>query len=159
MQFNKMDNVYLEILSSLVSSKLNFVVMGTYGLRLHSEKLRSLPIKDCDLALENTLSNINIFIEIALNLGWKVELWGQNITSHLDYSTLNGKFYLRAKKGQYLVDATYELNIISFETFLSDSEIIQGVPVASIKNIIDLKRKVGRKSDIESIIEVEKLLR
>lgn len=158
MQPNKMDDAYLHILKSLVSSNLRFIVMGTYGLRLHSEIFKDLLIKDCDLALENTLSNINIFIESALRLGWKVELWGQEVKSQLDYSVLNGKYYLRAKKEEYLVDATYELNFTSFETFLSDFKIIHGIPVASIKSIIDLKRKVGRKSDIESIAEIEKLL-
>jgi predicted nucleotidyltransferase len=158
MQADIMDNTYLEVLRSLVKNKLNFVVIGTYGLRLRSEKLKSLPIKDCDLALENTLTNINIFIETTINLGWKVQLWEQDVKEPLDYATLKNKYYLRAKKGEYIIDATYELYTISFETFLANSEIIQGVAVASIKDIINLKQKVGRPLDIESIKKIEMLL-
>jgi hypothetical protein len=152
------DRIYQEVLKSLLTNGLRFVVIGTYGLWLRLGRFSNHRIKDCDLVIENSSPNIELFTKRMLELSWQVRLWNEPIGIPIDTSLLKGKYYLRATRDRLVIDATYECEYIEWEDISRHSSKFNSVPVASIEHILKLKRIRGGETDWKIIEEIDSYL-
>jgi hypothetical protein len=155
----KADYIYREALKTLSFNKVEFVVIGTYGLWLRLKGQRfSFEINDCDIIIKNEPENIQRFATAMLNLLWKVEVWGETISLPIENSLLNGKIYLRARRKDLIIDATYECEYIPWLELFENSSMFGGIPVACFEHIFKLKRIRGTEVDFKVIEEIQRML-
>jgi hypothetical protein len=116
----------------------NPVVLGTFGLVLHG-LLACQDAADVDVLAR--FDDVRAIGAALLRAGFAVTSWQDEIrdAAALDESRLKGRVYLRGARDGVVVDVTYEG--IDVELWRSDAvALADGVVVASVERIVDLKR-------------------
>jgi hypothetical protein len=131
---------YLPILEELQNSNVTYKVIGTWALKAYYPKeMQDYSILDCDLVLFPSLENIYEAIKILTENNWTVTVWEQPIPLNAPHKFFEGKFYMRGKQKSLILDLIYEC-IIPWEDLYISENWISGIPLASISNILPLKK-------------------
>lgn len=108
--------------------------------------MKDYQLHDCDLVLDPAGENILEAIRILDEKGWNVTSWDEPVHADVEGSLLSGRFYLRARKADRVLDLTYEC-AIPWEEMKSGIVLDGGLPLASVAQIVTLKRlKAGEKN-------------
>jgi hypothetical protein len=147
---------YLEVLHRLRERGVAFAITGSLALRLYMDELDGEPIPDCDLFLDPAPDNLQRWAATLAEEGWTLELWRERVSPPLDLEHLRGKYYVRAKKGAWVIDGTYEHDRVPMARFLAEATPIQGLPVTDLDLLLALKRERGTPRDLEHVAQVER---
>jgi hypothetical protein len=105
-------------------------------------------LPDCDIVLDPAQANIELAFACLQSEGWQMELWGEVLGEAPKEEALKGKFYLRALQNDLTLDMTYEC-LIEWEETMRGIILEDGLPWASIDDVLKLKRMKGKDSDWE----------
>ncbi|MFN8395589.1 MAG: hypothetical protein U0176_13195 [Bacteroidia bacterium] len=137
---------YISILEALVGEGVEFAVIGTWALKVHfPEAMRDYPVHDCDLVIRPEEENVRVAVRALRSQGWKVTVWERELGPEFVIADLGGKFYLRSRKEELTVDLTFECPIPWYE-MAAGIEWWNGLPLASVGDILDLKRRKAREA-------------
>lgn len=151
-----LDRTYLEVLHRLQERGVTFVLTGSLALRLYMDELDGEPVPDCDLFLDPTPDNLQRWAATLAEEGWTLEVWGERVSPPLDLEHLRGKYYVRAKRGAWVIDGTYEHDTVPMARFFADATPVQGLPVMALDMLLALKRERGTPRDLEHVAQVER---
>jgi hypothetical protein len=147
---------YLEVLHRLREQGVTFAVIGSFALRLHMDALGHEPVPDCDLVVDPAPAMLQRWAATLAEEGWALEVWGQPVSPPLEPEHLQGKYYVRARKGALVIDGSYELDLLPVRELLAGATVIQGLPVADLDTVLALKRSRGTPRDLEVVAQVER---
>lgn len=152
-----MMEAYIPALQSLVGEGVEFAIIGTWALKVHFPvAMRDYVIRDCDIVLQPTEENLRRAVRVLRGDGWRVTAWEEEVWDDFSGGDLAGKYYLRARFGELTLDATFECQI-PWEAMAAGIDWRDGLPLASIKDILDLKRRkavdAGQVEETEEFIE------
>jgi hypothetical protein len=144
--------MYREILQQFSNNGVNYVAIGTWALKhAFPEKMKEYRVNDCDIFIKHNISTIRTLIKILDDNIWKVSLWEKVIDEDIKIEDLKGKYYLRAKKDDCVMDITYESQYISWIDLLRESSQIKNCTIASLHHILSLKRIKGTEKDLQVV--------
>lgn len=139
---------YLPILRQLQGAKSPFIIIGTYALKYcYPDKMHDYAVSDCDLVIPDDLATIRTAIRVLRQAKWETTLWQETIDEEVQAASLSGKYYIRAKKEDLIIDLTFESPFISFEQLFERHQVQRGLICASLDDILYLKRIKGRAID------------
>lgn len=153
----KDQRLYRQTLLHLQASGVYYCVIGSFGLGLHNRDFLLYPVQDCDLLIRNQADNLNKLAKVLQELHWQLYLWEEPVSYPLPLENLPGKYYLRAKQRQAILDLTYECASILWSACEGQVSFISGIPVASIDHILHLKKVRNREKDRHVIEHVQNL--
>jgi hypothetical protein len=133
-----------------------FAITGSLALLLHMDTLDGEPVPDCDLFLDPAPDNLQRWAATLAEKGWALEAWGERVAPPLELEFLRGKYYVRAKKGAWVIDGTYEHDTVPMALFLAGATPIQGLLVTDLDMLLALKRERGNPRDLEHLAQVER---
>jgi hypothetical protein len=144
---------YLPILQNLTQHKVQYVVIGTWALKaLFPKTMQHYEIHDCDIVLLPTHKNIRKAIEVITQARWQASVWNVLISSEVEAHFLVGKFYVRAQNENLVLDMTYEC-ALNWDILTKDIILYHHIPLASIENILILKRLKAQENDTLPALE------
>lgn len=131
---------YLDLLNlaKKITTKIDSVVIGSIGAKLVCPSVIDYVPTDLDLFINNTKSNISKLISELKTNGFKIYSWQDEITDDFDYKLLKGRYYLRAIKGNLVIDATYEKENLDYTDLVKDFIYIQGIRICNKKGLIKI---------------------
>jgi len=147
---------YLGVLHRLRERGVTFVVTGSLALRLYMDELDGEAVPDCDLFLDPAPDNLQRWAATLTEEGWTLEAWGERVSPPLDVEHLRGKYYVRAKRGAWVIDGTYEHDTVPMARFFAEATPVQGLPVMELDMLLALKRERGTPRDLEHVAQVER---
>lgn len=131
---------YQDLLRKLSTSGAHFLVIGSMGLYLHRPlELREYFIPDCDLLTRPDRENISVLISELEKEGFDIRLWDMPWRK-VPKNEWEGKWYLRARKGELQIDLTFECPWLDFDSAMSGALRIDGFLVAAERDIWHLKK-------------------
>jgi hypothetical protein len=140
---------YLPILRSLHHHGVNFAAIGTWALKGYfPEKLQHYVLQDCDIVLAPEEKNIRLAISVLNANAWATTVWDQSMDAGTPSPEFVGKYYVRAKQKDLVLDLTYEC-LLDWQEIQASRQLRMGLPFASLAHIALLKRTKGRANDIE----------
>ena len=140
---------YLPILRSLHHQGVNFAAIGTWALKGYfPEKLQHYVLQDCDIVLAPEEGNIRVAISVLNVNGWATTVWDESVDAGTPSLEFVGKYYVRAKQKDLVLDLTYEC-LLDWQEIQASRQMLMGLPFASLAHIALLKRTKGRANDIE----------
>ena len=138
---------YLPILRSLHALGVKLAVIGTWALKAYfPEKMRDYVLQDCDLVLATEEANIRLAIAILNQKSWTTTVWEEHVDAGTPSPEFVGKYYVRAKQANLVLDLTYECKL-DWQQMEAGIQWKLGLPLASLDNIVQLKRAKGLASD------------
>jgi hypothetical protein len=150
--------LYLQTLQHLQASGVQYCVIGTFGLGLYNTDFPLYPVTDCDLMVKNDAENLNKLAKVLQELHWQLYLWEEPVSYPLPLEKLPGKYYIRARQHEAILDATYESEAIPWTSFEEQINYIEGIPVASMEHILYLKKRRNLEKDRQAVEHVLALL-
>ncbi|TAE11848.1 MAG: hypothetical protein EAZ95_13125 [Bacteroidetes bacterium] len=148
-----MDNMttYLPILQALQTSGVAYRVIGTWALKAYFPvPLQDYVLQDCDIAIAPDLANIRKAIEVLEQNAWRVTVWDEPVPTDVFDAFWVGKYYLRGRQASLVLDLAYEC-ALAWDALATSPTWFEGVPLASIPNILALKRaKAIDKGNLEA---------
>ncbi|QHT67660.1 hypothetical protein GXP67_13985 [Rhodocytophaga rosea] len=150
--------LYLQTLQQLQAAGIQYCVIGTFGLGLYNADFLLYSVTDCDLIVKNEAENLNKLAKALQELHWQLYLWEEPVMYPLPLEELAGKYYIRARQQEAILDATYEYESISWSTFEEQINYIEGIPVASMNHILYMKKRRNLEKDRQVVEHVEALL-
>lgn len=148
---------YTAALRALRAAGVPYVVIGGLALHLRYGPLLDLPIRDCDLLLPSRTNGPDACAATLHARGWRVRSWQDDVYPPLDPGLLTGRFYLRATRGNGIIDATYEYDAVTWTEVSAAAESHDGIPVAAPRHLIALMAARGSAQDRSRIAAVRKL--
>lgn len=130
------EELYRRTLRELVAAGLEFCVIGSLALRWQVVALAQWPAHDCDLLLPFDVAQLNRLVELLQARGWEVTLWQEPVNLPLTEAHLQGKYYLRARQQDAILDCSYENEFMRWEEFAQKRHWQQGVPLASVRHLL-----------------------
>ncbi len=100
---------------------------------------------------------LNGFCRRMAGLGYEVYSWGESVQAPLDMNRLAGRFYLRARRGNQVFDATYECEYLPFDRAWRRREVVGGVPCARLEDIAKLMRVRNSAKDRRQLARIRRL--
>lgn len=138
--FDKMED-YLSILQVLQREGVQYCVIGTWALKVYfPQEMKDYVLRDCDIVLSSSINNLHKAISVLKQENWQVTLWNEPIPLEANDTFFLGKYYIRAKKEDFVLDLTYEPKI-SWKELATSISYVLDIPLASIEHILILKRK------------------
>ena len=142
------ERLYLHTLHQLVAAGVPFGVLGTFALRQQCPTLPRRLVADCDLLLPPEPAILNALTNLLRASGWRVTLWEQPVTPPLTAADLAGKYYLRARQGDAVLDCAYENDFLDWPAFWANCQWHHGLPLLTPAAILRQKAQVGRPADL-----------
>lgn len=160
-----MSNYYADMLTSLASEGVNFVVAGGVACVLHGVERLTM---DLDLAIEFSDENFARLVKVAEKLNLKPRV---PVDLGFIVSAENRRIMIEEKNALVfsLVDPTLPMKHIdifltkenSFEKLVEDCDIVTimgaDIKIASKDTLIEMKKKANRPKDLFDIAELERL--
>ncbi|QNH63072.1 hypothetical protein [Hymenobacter sediminicola] len=143
------ERLYLRTLHQLVAAGIPFGVLGTFALRQHCPDLPRRLVADCDLLLPPALDSLNILVRLLQAAGWHVTLWQEPVVLPLHFADLAGKYYLRARQADAILDCDYENDFLSWPEFWAECRWHHGLPLLLPGAILQQKNLAGRPTDLD----------
>jgi hypothetical protein len=147
---------YLEVLHRLRERGVTFVLTGSLALRLYMDEPDGEPVPDCDLFLSPEPDNLQRWAATLAEMDWTLEVWGERVSPPLDLEHLRGKYYVRAKRGAWVIDGTYEHDTVPMARFFAEAAPVQGLLLMDLDMLLALKRERGTPRDLEQVAQVER---
>ena len=131
----------LELLEELLDlHKIPFLYFGTYALKiLYEEKLTVFQPPDVDILIhgnEHTL--LGLLFSLDENQ-WDVHVWNESFSSDWTANFLQGKWYVRIRKGPLLCDLSFEYPYLDFVRALQSKVLWKSHPMCCLEDIWFLK--------------------
>jgi hypothetical protein len=143
---------YLPILQALGAASVQYCVIGTWALKAYfPSEMHDFVLRDCDLVLAPGLDNVRLAIATLQAAAWQSAVWGHAIDANVSADALRDKYYVRGKKGNLVLDMTYECAAIAWPTFQAEVLVWQQIPLASVEHIATLKRLKSTPRDWECL--------
>ena len=140
---------YLPILRCLHLAGVNYAAIGTWALKAHfPDAMGEYALHDCDLVLAPHPENIGLAIAVLNAQGWETSVWGEWVDEHTHYVEIEGKYYVRAKHRELVLDLTYEC-MIDWAQMGPARVLVDGLWLASVTDIATLKRLKGTAHDLD----------
>ncbi|MGI4740831.1 MAG: hypothetical protein ACRYG7_37150 [Janthinobacterium lividum] len=139
---------YRRTLHQLVAANVPFGVLGTFALRQHCPTLPRRLVADCDLLLPPDPPVLNRLTSLLQASGWRVTLWEQPVAVPLRAADLAGKYYLRARQADAVLDCAYENDYLSWPEFWAKCQWHHGLPLLARAAVLRQKAQVGRPADL-----------
>lgn len=147
-------------LASILTQNTDSVLIGSLGLYLTCrEALKKLP-SDVDLYAKKSEDNIRNIIRILRRLEYKVYSWQDVIDENVDYSMLDGRYYIRGRKDDLVVDITYEIENLTYED-MKKYEVLksaQEIKVYTREGNIKVLSESDRKEHMEQVLFLKNLM-
>lgn len=141
------EQLYLRTLHALVAADIPFVALGTFALRRQCPTLPRRLVADCDLQFPPDAAVLTRLTQLLQAAGWRVTLWEQPVQLPPPAAELPGKYYLRARRGQAVLDCAYENDFLSWPEFQAASRWQQGLPLLPPPAILHQKMQADRPAD------------
>ena len=150
---------YLPVLQELTRGGVRFAAIGTWALKVYfPEKMRDYVLHDCDIVLDPDFENVRLAIRVLRTAGWRVSVWGEEVSAAVPADFLRGKYYLRAVKDALNLDLTYEC-AIAWREMEAEMVELHALPIASVAHVFHLKRKKASEAgDVAPFEELERRL-
>lgn len=145
------EQLYLRALRELVAHGFTFCVTGTFALRRHYPELPPELVADCDLQLPSDPTPLGELVRYLQRAGWQVSLWEVPVQLPLTAAQLAGKYYLRARQADAVLDCSYENDEFGWADFAARLQWRQGLPLASAEQILYLKAQRATLADQQVI--------
>jgi len=143
---------YTKILDALAHNQLEFLVTGTWALQLaYPAKMKHYKVSDCDIVIKNDLNQIKTAITVLLAHHWHTTIWGEKVNTAVSAELLKGKYYIRAKFRDLVLDLTYESGHFSWQELIDQKRSCGWCQVVSTEQILFLKKIKNRPQDHEII--------
>lgn len=146
---------YLLTLRHLIARGVEFVVIGSFGLRLHLgdrlEEVAGRPPADCDVVVPH--AGLVGVVDALAEDGWRVCSRDDDVSAGLPAPgvSLDGRQYLRASRNDLILDATYE-PVLAWPDLSADAQVVAGIPVATVDHIAAIMAARGTERD-HAVIE------
>lgn len=146
---------YLLTLRHLNARGVEFVVIGSFGLRLHLgdrlEEIAGRPPADCDIVLPRAA--LVGLVDALAEDGWRVWSGDDDVSAGLPAPgvSLDGRQHLLANRDELILDATYE-PAAGWPELSVDALVVDGVAVASLDHIAAIMAARGTDRD-QAVIE------
>jgi hypothetical protein len=143
---------YLPILRSLRLAGVNYAVIGTWALKAYfPAKMADYELHDCDVVLAPDEPNVRLAIAVLTAQLWEVRIWEELVDAGTPSPDLVGKYYMRARQGNLVLDLTYEC-IIEWPQMAAQRANIADVWLAAVGDIAELKRSKGTPADLALLL-------
>ncbi len=140
---------YLPILRSLHRSGVNYAVIGTWALKAYfPDAMGEYALHDCDLVLAPDEANVRRAIAALNAEGWETRVWDECVDAGSSSADFIGKYYVRAKHGDLVLDLTYEC-MIDWAQMEATRMLFDRLWLASVTDIATLKRLKGTARDLD----------
>ena len=140
---------YLPILRSLHLAGENYAVIGTWALKVYfPELMREYALHDCDVVLAPDEANVRRAIAALNAQGWETSVWDECVDAGSPSTDFVGKYYVRAKQGELVLDLTYEC-MIDWAQMGPARVLTDRLWLASVTDIATLKRLKGTTHDLD----------
>lgn len=139
---------YHEALNTLIDHQLDFLITGTWALKqAFPDKLKSYQVADCDIIVPNEILIIRKAIELLQSNGWEITVWEVVIDENVAADFLMGKYYIRCKYQQSILDITYENDYYTWEELNETKTDLGSYQMVALKKILRLKKIKNRPQD------------
>jgi hypothetical protein len=146
---------YLRVLHQLQARGVAFALTGSFALRLHMDALGGEPVPDCDLFLSPSPDNLQRWAALLAEDGWTLSVWNEPLRLPLEPEALRGRYYVRARRGAWVMDGTYEHDTLALPAVVAQAPRIHGLPVVELELVLAFKRERGSPRDVEQVRQVE----
>lgn len=124
-----------------------FVVIGGLAIALVAPEALDRPPPDADVLVPESIASLDPLVECLIGLGFSVRSWGDPVSLPLSQSGIKDRHYLRATRGQLVVDLTFAAPE-AFQTAWERAVTVQGVPVAGRAELRRQLEAAGRPRDL-----------
>ncbi|MEL6558092.1 MAG: hypothetical protein AAFQ94_07905 [Bacteroidota bacterium] len=143
---------YHEALNTLVDLQVDFLITGTWALKeVYPDKLKNYKVTDCDIIVPNEMSTIRKAIGLLKSIGWKTSVWEVVIDENVAADFLTGKYYIRCKHQEFVLDITYENDYYTWEELNEGKTDLANYQMVALNKILRLKKIKNRSQDHEII--------
>ncbi|MBQ9280112.1 MAG: hypothetical protein IJ215_03600 [Clostridia bacterium] len=139
------------------TQNIDAILYGSLYLYVTMPEILVNPPKDIDLIIKNDLASIKKAIRILKANNFTVYSWNDEILDDFDFNLLKGRYYIRAKKDEYVIDIMYESNDLSFEKMKEKSRLISNIVVISNTDYVEILEKSKRHKDKETLFCIKKI--
>jgi SAM-dependent methyltransferase len=138
-----------QVSAALSAAALEHVLIGSCALHHTAPELWPRPPQDVDLLVDDENASLERLARVLEDEGFGVTSWGEPWADALREGALPGRFYLRARRGELVVDATYECEALSFAEARAEAAPSGDVPIASRPHLLRLLEARGQERDHE----------
>lgn len=147
---------YFEILRQLQAGGIRFLIMGTWALKYaYPRKMEGYEVLDCDIVLENTMTNIRNSIRLLRRCQWEVSLWQRPVDETVQAEMLKGKYYLRAIQADLVLDLSYEYLPFTWDALWAERQERASFQLVAYQQILAMKELRGNPKDLATILRFE----
>ena len=134
----KRDLEFLEDL--LLHHEIHFLYFGSYALKvLYEKELADFHPPDVDILISGSDHNILSLLFSLDQNQWDVHVWNESFSSDWTAKFLQGKWYVRIKKGLLLCDLSFEYPYLDFAQAMQSKSMWSSHPMCSLEDIWYLK--------------------
>jgi hypothetical protein len=140
---------YLPVLRCLHLAGVNYAVIGTWALKAYfPAKMADYVLHDCDVVLAPDEANVRLAVQILNAEGWETRVWDECVDAGSSSADFVGKYYVRAKQHELVLDLTYEC-LIAWPHMNAHRLLVDGRWLASVGDVATLKRWKGTAADLD----------
>ncbi len=139
---------YRPALVCIAESGVPHVCIGTYGLYLHGVLPQDYALTDADVLVDADSPALQVVFDTLSSEGWQFLLWNDPVETLPDAQSLREHYYLRAIRGALCLDLAFGGMPSATPWILERAVAIDGVSVASLEDILTLKRIRGNAADL-----------
>ncbi|MCB2407764.1 hypothetical protein [Hymenobacter lucidus] len=145
------EQLYRHTLHELVAAGVEFCVIGSLAVRWQCSTLARWPAHDCDLLLPFEVPVLEAAVRHLQAVGWEIKLWQEPVALPLTQAQLQGKYYLRARRQEAILDLCYENEFRPWAEFAAGRHWHQGLPLATLEHLLDQCARRNRPADQEML--------
>ena len=117
----------MALVAKELTSDGNAGVIGSYCSWLTTPQVLDHKPHDLDLLIKNDMDTIRRAIVILKKQGFEVFSWQDKIDDTVSYDLLKGRYYIRGIRGELMVDLTYELKGVQYESLRDHYITVNGI--------------------------------
>lgn len=140
-------DAWLSTVQALCAAGVPLVVIGSWALQLHGRLPAGYLVPDADLVLPAQQQALHAAARVLQTLGWQLWLWQQPLTAVPPLEQVLDAFYLRARREGQVIDLTFAGLQPDYPALAAQASLIQGIPVASLAQVLQLKRQRASERD------------
>ena len=131
----------LELLEDLLRQhEISFLYFGSYALKvLYEKKLANFQPPDVDILISGSDHDLLALLFSLDQNQWDVHVWNESFSADWTAKSLQGKWYVRIKKGSLLCDLSFEYPYLDFERAMKSKSMWSAHPMCCLEDIWYLK--------------------
>ena len=131
----------LKLLEDLLRQhKISFLYFGSYALKvLYEKELTDFQPPDVDILISGSDHKLLALLFSLDQNQWCVHVWNESFSADWTPTFLQGKWYVRIKKGSLLCDLSFEYPYLDFERAMESKSMWSAHPMCCLEDIWYLK--------------------